>query len=41
MVFFGGMFVMFFTMVHAVFYIWARATLPRFRYDYFIGFMWE
>lgn len=39
--FFGGIFVVLLTVAHAVFYIWARATLPRFRYDYFIGFMWE
>lgn len=39
--FVGGVFVIYLTIMHAVFFIWARATLPRLRYDCFVGFMWK
>nr|WMH04213.1 NADH dehydrogenase subunit 1 [Azygia robusta] len=39
--FFGGLLVIPLTMFHLFFFIWARGTLPRVRYDFFVNFFWK
>nr|YP_010350552.1 NADH dehydrogenase subunit 1 [Capsala katsuwoni]UOK11876.1 NADH dehydrogenase subunit 1 [Capsala katsuwoni] len=40
-VFFSGNLVELATIFNTLFFLWARGTLPRVRYDYYINFMWR
>nr|ASL24607.1 NADH dehydrogenase subunit 1 [Khawia sinensis] len=40
LIFGGGLAVVFILPLHLLGFMWARATLPRVRYDYFINFFW-